>query len=215
MSGYADTSYDLTGPVTFEQGYQSGTFGIVNRSNTAVIRIKLEATRGTIDDVLLHNNGDSVSFELEGVRRITISSEDAAGADLYPATILLLNTNLAVALAAAPNISTPSNPVYVTFVRPAVSTTTVVPFSLLDGEILAANANRYGGTITNESDGTLYLLLGNGVSSLALGDHSVVLGPMIGTVPYYYEIPFGYIGRIGGIWDGATAGGASVDELTP
>jgi len=71
--------------------------------------------------------------------------------------------------------------------------------------LLAANSSRKGATITNDSVAVLYLKLGTTASitsfTIALNRYD------------YYELPFGYTGRIDGIWSAAT-GVARITELT-
>jgi hypothetical protein len=75
---------------------------------------------------------------------------------------------------------------------------------------LAANRNRKGATITNESTAALYLRLEAAVASLTA--YTVVLAGA-GAAPYaYYEVPFGYTGELRGIWDSAT-GNARITEF--
>lgn len=85
-------------------------------------------------------------------------------------------------------------------------TPTSVPSSAGDGVILAANANRKGACIYNDSTQVLYLLLANAVSSAAVYTNQIAPGG-------YYEVPFGYTGVLKGIW-GAANGNARVTEFT-
>ena len=74
-------------------------------------------------------------------------------------------------------------------------------------QLLAANADRLGATITNDSSAALYVKLGTTASTT---DYTVRL------VQYaYYEVPFGYTGRIDGIWASDPGDGAArITELT-
>lgn len=87
-----------------------------------------------------------------------------------------------------------------------IGTPTSVASAAADTVILAANAARRGATIYNDSANNLFLLLGNHVSS-----NTVYTIKMVSDS--YYEVPFGYVGIIKGIWDVA-AGFARVTELT-
>lgn len=75
-----------------------------------------------------------------------------------------------------------------------------------DQTILAANANRLGGTIFNDSTATLKILLSNAVSSATKFTASLIPND-------YYELPFNYTGVVKGIFSSAT-GSARVTELT-
>lgn len=87
------------------------------------------------------------------------------------------------------------------------STTSVssVAASASNVTVLAANASRIGATVFNDSTVTLYLKLGATASTTS---YTVQLSARA-----YYEVPFGYVGIIDGIWDSAT-GNARVTELT-
>ena len=82
--------------------------------------------------------------------------------------------------------------------------------------MLNTNANRTGATFQNDSSSTsnLYLLLGAGqtingqVSEVSATNYTIKVTP--GT---YYEVPFGFSGRIDGIWNGA-AGNVYVTEIS-
>lgn len=71
--------------------------------------------------------------------------------------------------------------------------------------LLAANAGRLGATISNDSGASCYVKMGVTASAT---DFVVKLGP-----GSYYEVPYGYDGRIDGIWD-AASGTARVAEWT-
>jgi hypothetical protein len=76
--------------------------------------------------------------------------------------------------------------------------------------VLAANANRLGATISNDSTAILYLLLGTGTASAT--NYTVALDQK-GSVAAYFEVPFDFTGIITGIWASAT-GSARVTEFT-
>lgn len=71
--------------------------------------------------------------------------------------------------------------------------------------LLYTNLSRLGATIFNDSTKILYVKLGRVASAT---DFTVKL--LTGA---YYEVPFGYIGQIDGIWSAAN-GFARVTELT-
>jgi hypothetical protein len=77
--------------------------------------------------------------------------------------------------------------------------TTVIPYnieaSVTSIQILAANPERKGVSIWNHSAANLFIELG---AKVALTAFAVKLTP-----GSYYELPFGYMGRISGVWDAA------------
>jgi len=84
---------------------------------------------------------------------------------------------------------------------------TAVTSAAADTLILAANNNRRGATIFNDSTATLNISLGTNAASATA--FSVQLGSK-----GYFEVPFHYSGQIRGFW--ATANGfARVTEITP
>ncbi|MCC5641263.1 hypothetical protein LC593_36800 [Nostoc sp. CHAB 5844] len=99
------------------------------------------------------------------------------------------------------------NPASVTVNIPTsgTATPTTVNSSAASQTILAANSNRKGGTIWNNSTATLYVEFGNTASLTAFTAKLLAGG--------YFEIPFNYTGIIAGIWDAAN-GNAQVRELT-
>lgn len=89
----------------------------------------------------------------------------------------------------------------------SATTVTQVPSSATSVTILAANANRVGAAIYNDSSQILYLKLNSGAASSS--SYTVQLG-----VQGYYCLPFRYVGVITGIWAAAN-GNAYVTEFTP
>ncbi|WP_445626639.1 hypothetical protein [Nostoc sp. DSM 114167] len=85
------------------------------------------------------------------------------------------------------------------------STPTTVASSTTSVTILAANSNRKGATIWNDSTAILYLELGATATTGAFTAKLFASG--------YYEVPFNYTGVISGIWSAAN-GNALVRELT-
>lgn len=88
----------------------------------------------------------------------------------------------------------------------STGTQTSVAAAAADTVILAANVNRRGATIENDSTAALNLLLGSGISSATVRTLQIAAGG-------YYEVPFGYTGAIKGIWTAAN-GAARVTEFT-
>lgn len=94
--------------------------------------------------------------------------------------------------------------------KSATATPTNVPAAITTTTLLAANANRLGGSIVNDSTAILYILLGSGTASAT--NYSYVVDGKT-TVGGTFEIPEGWTGAIQGIWATAT-GNARVTERT-
>lgn len=75
--------------------------------------------------------------------------------------------------------------------------------------LLAANTARKGATITNDSSAVLYIKLGATASATS---YTVTLAGSAGAPFSYFEVPFGYVGIIDGIWASAT-GNARITEI--
>lgn len=73
--------------------------------------------------------------------------------------------------------------------------------------LLNLNSTRKGATVINTSNRLLYLALG--AASATVSDYTIQISSN-----GYYEIPFGFTGRISGIWSASGSGGADVTELT-
>jgi hypothetical protein len=71
--------------------------------------------------------------------------------------------------------------------------------------LLAANVNRIGATVFNDSTATLYLALNTSASTTAYTVQMAANG--------YYEVPYGYDGAVFGIWSSAV-GNARLTEFT-
>lgn len=82
---------------------------------------------------------------------------------------------------------------------------TSVTSAAADTLILAANTQRRGCAITNDSTATLKLSLGTNAASATAFTVSIAAAG-------YYEVPFGYSGQIRGIWS-AAYGAARVTEV--
>lgn len=91
--------------------------------------------------------------------------------------------------------------------RSPTATTSQVADTASSTTLLALNANRLGATIQNDSSAALYVKLGTTATAT---DYTVRM------VQYaYYEVPFGYTGRIDGIWATDPGDGAArITELT-
>ena len=92
--------------------------------------------------------------------------------------------------------------------HPATSTTvpTNVGSAVVNTLILAANPDRLGATIYNDSNSRLFLKLGP-VASLTSFTKRM-------QSQEYYEVPFGYTGIIEGIWSPVASRFARVTEFT-
>lgn len=88
--------------------------------------------------------------------------------------------------------------------RASTPTQASVAASASSVTILAANANRLGATVYNDSTVNLFLKLGATASATSFTVKIAAAG--------YYEVPFNYTGIIDGIWDSAT-GSARITEL--
>jgi hypothetical protein len=87
------------------------------------------------------------------------------------------------------------------------ATVTTVADTATSTTLLASNANRLGAAIQNDSSAVLYVKFGTTASAT---DYTVRM------VQYaYYEVPYGYTGRIDGIWASDPGDGAArITELT-
>lgn len=73
--------------------------------------------------------------------------------------------------------------------------------------ILAANANRKGGTIFNTDTNTMFIRLSSVAATTTAFTASIATNG-------YYEIPSAYTGPINAIWAADGAGNANVTEFT-
>lgn len=89
----------------------------------------------------------------------------------------------------------------------ATSTKSNVVSAAADTSLLASNGFRMGATIYNDADKDLLVSLGTTAASASSFTVKVVPGA-------YYEVPFGYIGAVRGIWGAAPTGSARVCEMT-
>jgi hypothetical protein len=100
-----------------------------------------------------------------------------------------------------------SGTVTTTVTRPGTATQTSVASTVTTNTtLLAANANRLGASIYNESTSVLFILLGAGTESATVYTLQMAAGA-------YYEVPNAFTGIIKGHWVTAN-GSARVTELT-
>jgi hypothetical protein len=74
------------------------------------------------------------------------------------------------------------------------------------GVLAAANANRKGLSIFNDTSATLYVLCGIGASATAF---TIAMA-----AASYYEIPYGYTGDVTCLWSGSGSGAARITTFT-
>lgn len=91
--------------------------------------------------------------------------------------------------------------------RPKIATRTAVVSSATEVSLLALSTARYGATVFNDCDKTLYLALGTVAASTSSYTCQIPAGG-------YYEVPFGFCGAIRGIWAAGPTGNAVITELT-
>ena len=102
-------------------------------------------------------------------------------------------------------MDTRGEPIPTKEVRAANPVITSVAAAVANTLVLAANANRIGVAVYNDSIATLYLALGTTASTTVF---TVALQRYD-----YYEIPFNYTGQINGYWSAAT-GSVRITEVT-
>lgn len=91
------------------------------------------------------------------------------------------------------------------------ATTSSVNDQATNVTLLAANASRKGAIIYNDSPSLLYVKLGATASTT---DFSYLLNGNAGGIGGYLEVPYGYTGKIDGIWSADASGAARITELT-
>jgi hypothetical protein len=139
------------------------------------------------------------------------SATHAEGAPLYSGDGVMLIAGVDPSGNANPVKTDAAGDLLVSVVPPSTCVRTSPAASASDTLILAANANRVGATVTNDSSAVLYLAFGTTAASLS--DYTVTLAGS-GAAPFaYYEVPFGWVGEIRGIWASAT-GHARVSEMS-
>lgn len=143
---------------------------------------------GKAEDAV-HGSGDTGVMDL-GVINTNLTTTFAASGDYAPKALDVKGRTLVAQKAATGTLS-----------NVASSATSVT--------VLAANAERIGATITNDSSALLYLKFGATASTTS---YTVVLAGAASAPFSYYEVPAGYTGIIDGIWASAT-GNARVTEI--
>ena len=85
-------------------------------------------------------------------------------------------------------------------------TTSAVNDSASSAQMLAANTSRVGATFYNDSPAVAYVKCGTTASST---DFTVKMDPYS-----YFEVPYGYNGRIDAIWASDQSGAMRITEFT-
>lgn len=138
--------------------------------------------------------------------------------NLFSRTDTVVSTDLALVVALKGAESSALPVTFTPAAGPTTATVSRVAANAASVTLLAANAARNGATICNNSNQTLYVKLGT-TANIGAGTESftAILAPKdTNNVGGYYEVPFGYSGRIDGIWAAADAAGeALMTEITP
>lgn len=104
------------------------------------------------------------------------------------------------------NPATDPIPVTVGDAAPATGASSSVSGSTSPQTLSAADPDRVGCTVHNDSTAVLYVLLGAGTVSGTVYTARLVENA-------YYEVPYGFTGAVTGVWASAT-GAARVTEIT-
>ena len=146
-----------------------------------------------------------VTLPTDGTGKVTVVSGTAAN---LKAEVTIAAAQTLATVTTVGTVSTITNTVPTKEIRAATAAQTTVADNAASTTILAANANRLGATVSNDSSAVLYLLLGSTAASAT--SYSVRM------VQYgYYEIPFGYTGQLTGIWaSDPNDGAARITEIT-
>lgn len=132
----------------------------------------------------------------------TIATDEVAGTHYEVLKLADGTEDSATRIAAG--VGTPVNALRTVEASAATPAQSSVAGSASSVSLLAANADRRGASITNDSTALLYLKLGTTASTT-----SYTVKMAAGAL---YEVPFGYTGAIDGIWASAT-GNARITEV--
>lgn len=130
---------------------------------------------------------------------ITIATDDIGGVH-YPVDKIAFGADGSATLVSE------SNPLPSKEKRSGTATTSSVNDSATSATLLSSNSSRLGATVVNDSASVLYIKCGTTASAT---DYTVRV-PQYG----YWECPFGYTGRIDGIWSADSTGAARITEFT-
>jgi hypothetical protein len=143
---------------------------------------------------------DNAIIANPGAGGVTFASDQIGGIE-YPRSKIVWGVDGVATDASA------TDPLPVTQARSATAATTQVGDNAASVTLLAANANRRGVSIQNDSSGILYLKCG---TTATITDYTVRMARYD-----YWESPFGYTGRIDAIWGSdPNDGGARITEFT-
>jgi len=175
-----DTSA-ISGSVTANAGTNLNTSTLLTSSDFAAAF----GTAGTADSQVL---------SIQGITSMTpVQVSQATGTNLH----MVLDSG---------TVTTITNTVPTKEIIASTAAGTSVSDTNVSTTLLAANANRLGATIYNDSTAILYVKFGTTASAT---DFTVQMN-----TEDYYEIPFRYTGRLDGIWDSDASGAAKITELT-
>ena len=147
-------------------------------------------------------NAQSLAVDTSG--RPTVVGAAANGAAVAGNPVLIAGSDGTNARALSTDATGRLN-VATTETKAGSSAVAQVASAVVNTTLLAANANRLGATIYNDSNKAVYVKLGGTASATSF----TVKVPARG----YFEVPFSYTGIIDGIWEAAN-GNALVTELT-
>lgn len=193
------------------QTTMSGSAPVVLASDQSAVTVRGSATGSTIPTTAFYVGvHDLASGNLVGAR--AASNTTNTGAGIFGSGLLAVLDDTSPTAITENNFGSvrmsADRSLLVTN-RATTPTVSTVAGSASSVTILAANANRKGAIITNDSSAVLYLKFG---ATASTSSYTVTLAGS-GSAPFAsYEVPFGYIGIIDGIWASAT-GNARVTEI--
>lgn len=175
-------------------------------SSTSMIVGPITGSINTFTDLSAYTTASTASVFANEQRRPTITSDDFERAVYEEEPIVAKRVILVDELGNKYDTANPL-PTNATVIGSVASTnaTTSISASASNQTLLAANSNRIGATVYNDSSEILYLKLG-AVASIT--SYTVQMDSKT-----YYETPYGYTGQIDGLWISAN-GSARVGELT-
>jgi hypothetical protein len=189
-------------PAALGQATMAASLSVVLASNQSALPVSGTVTANQGGAWTVTANAGTGTFTVGGTVAVSsVSGTVAISAAQLPATLGQKTAALSLAVVlASDQPALPTQPA-----GAATATTSNVAASATSVQLLAANAARKGATCYNDSAADCYLKLGTTASATSF---TVKLGPFA-----YYEIPFGYTGRVDGVWSSA-AGAARVTELS-
>lgn len=154
------------------------------------------AEGATADAAVTGDNTGTVSAKLRGINKILADVWDAAN---HWFKVSIQNATLAVTQSGTWTIATAPT-------TAGTSTNTNVAASASTGQLLAASAGRLGATLYNDADKSVYVKLGTTASATSFTVRLLPDG--------FFQVPFGYTGRIDAIWDTGPTGSMRISELS-